>query len=172
MSATESTVISQSLPTMLDIEASGLGHGSYPIEVGFVMPDGHAYCTLVRPEPQWTHWDTKAESMHRISRSLLQERGRSAREVARYLNTMLYGHTAYSDGWANDYSWLGALYEAADLTPSFKLENLRSLLTDQEADQWHHIKAVISTERGTQRHRASADARMLQLTLQRLRHKS
>ena len=55
------------------------------------------------------------------------------------------------------------------MTPSFKLENLRKLLTEAEAEQWHRIKDQIGSERGVQRHRASADARLLQLTYQRLR---
>ena len=45
-----------------------------------------------------------------------------------------------------------------------------SLLDEEEADLWHTVKAQISSERGVQRHRASADARLLQLTVQRLRH--
>jgi hypothetical protein len=36
---------------VIDVEASGFGRGSYPIEVGFVLPDGEAVCTLVRPRP-------------------------------------------------------------------------------------------------------------------------
>ena len=35
-------------PAVLDIEASGFGVGSYPIEVGFVLPDGQSYCSLLR----------------------------------------------------------------------------------------------------------------------------
>jgi hypothetical protein len=155
-------------PTVLDIEASGFGRNSYPIEVGFVLPDGHAYCTLVRPETHWTHWDTQAEALHRIPRAVIEERGLPTFEVARNLNSQLAGQTVYSDGWANDYSWLGALFDAADMTPRFKLENLRALLNETQADQWHTVKAQVSSERGVQRHRASSDARLLQLTLQRL----
>ncbi len=156
-------------PAVLDVEASGFGRNSYPIEVGFVLPDGHAYCTLVRPEPQWTHWDEKAEQLHHIPRAIIEQRGMAATEVARKLNQDLRGQTVYSDGWANDYSWIGALFDAADMTPSFKLENLRVLLNEEEADRWHVVKQQISNERGAQRHRASSDARLLQLTLQRLR---
>ena len=158
------------VPTMLDVEASGLGRNSYPIEVGYVLPDGHAYCTLVRPETHWTHWDAGAERLHRIPRAIIEARGLPALEVARKLNAQLSGQVVYSDGWANDYSWLGALFDAAELVPRFKLENLRTLLNETEADQWHVVKAQISSERGVQRHRASSDARLLQLTLQRLRN--
>jgi hypothetical protein len=107
--------------------------------------------------------------MHHITRELMVQRGRSATEVAQKLNTELHGQTVYSDGWANDYTWLGALYDAADMAPSFRLENLRRLLSEEEADRWHTVKAEISNERGAQRHRASSDARLLQLTLMRLR---
>jgi hypothetical protein len=160
---------SLSPPAVLDVEASGFGRNSYPIEVGFVLPDGHSYCTLVRPEPHWTHWDEKAEQLHHIPRTIIEQRGLPAPDVARKLNDKLRGQTVYSDGWSNDYSWIGALFDAADMTPQFKLENLRVLLDEEEANQWHIVKQQISAERGAQRHRASSDARLLQLTLQRLR---
>ena len=156
-------------PAVLDVEASGFGRNSYPIEVGFVQSDGRTFCRLIRPQPHWTHWDAQAEQTHHIRRDLLLQRGASVDEVARALNTALQGQTVYSDGWANDYSWIGLLFDAADLTPSFRLENLRLLLSEDEANQWHGVKASIAAERGAQRHRASADARLLQLTFQRLR---
>jgi hypothetical protein len=34
---------------VLDIEASGFGRHSYPIEIGYARDDGHAWCSLVRP---------------------------------------------------------------------------------------------------------------------------
>jgi hypothetical protein len=160
------------VPTVLDVEASGFGRNSYPIEIGFVMPDGHAHCTLVKPESHWTHWDAQAAAMHHISRSLIEERGLPVQAVASQLNREFRGQTVYSDGWANDYTWLGALFDAADMSPAFKLENLRLLLSESEAEQWHTIKAQISSERGAQRHRASSDARLLQLTLLRLRNQA
>ena len=90
-------------------------------------------------------------------------------EVARHLNDELRGLTLYCDGWANDYTWLATLYEAADLTPAFKLDNLRALLSEREAAHWHIVKQQVATEMRLQRHRASSDARLLQATLMRLR---
>lgn len=156
-------------PTVLDVEASGFGRNSYPIEIGFVLPDGHTYCTLVRPEPHWSHWDPHAEGLHHISRHLIETRGLAASEVAHMLNARLAGQTVYSDGWANDYTWIATLFEAAGMSPRFRLENLRALLSEHEAEHWHSIKAQVNAERGPHRHRASSDARVLQLTLQRLR---
>jgi hypothetical protein len=43
-----------SLPTIIDIEASGLGKGSYPIEVGFISGKGETGCTLIKPLAHWT----------------------------------------------------------------------------------------------------------------------
>jgi hypothetical protein len=155
-------------PTVLDVEASGFGRSSYPIEIGFVLPDGHTFCTLVKPEDHWTHWDPQAETTHRIPRNVIQQRGRPPAEVAASLNQQLAGQTVYSDGWANDYSWLGVLFDAADMYPRFKLQSLRALLNETQANQWHTVKAQVTSERGAQRHRASADARLLQLTYLRL----
>lgn len=154
---------------MLDIEASGFGHDSYPIEVGAVLPDGQAYCSLIRPAPTWTHWDPAAERVHRIDRATVIRHGRDPVEVATQLNERLNGLTVYCDGWAHDYSWLGLLFDAAGLSPSFRLENLRALLTDQEAAFWAILKQQVTQEMRLQRHRASSDARILQHTLIRLR---
>lgn len=162
-------LVSTLVPTIMDVEASGFGHASYPIEVGFVLPDGHAFCSLIRPEAHWTHWDSQAQATHHISRALIETRGRSVQEVATAINTQLAGLTVYSDGWAHDYSWLGKLFDAADQVPRFRLESLRMLLSETQADHWHQVKADIARERGHQRHRASADARLLQLTVLRLR---
>jgi hypothetical protein len=156
-------------PLVLDLEASGFGRDSYPIEVGYVLPDGASFCTLIRPEPGWAHWDASAQSVHGIARDTAIRHGRAAADVARLLNERLRGMTAYTDGWAHDYSWLAALFEVAGLRVAFRLENLRSLLHDQDASRWHEVKQQVAGEMGVQRHRASADARLLQATVMRLR---
>ncbi len=158
----------QPVPAVMDIEASGFGRRSYPIEVGCILPDGKSFCTLIRPEPDWVHWDPEAEKLHHISRELAERVGKSALDVAQLLNQQLRGQTVYSDGWANDFSWIGALFEAVEMSPYFKLENLRSLLSEDEAARWHTVKQEVALELGEQRHRASSDARVLQRTLQRL----
>jgi hypothetical protein len=159
----------QSLPPFIDIEASGFGRGSYPIEVGFVLEPSTTYCSLILPAPHWTHWDAAAEQVHHISRTVLQAHGRPATVVAQSLNAALQGQTVYSDGWAHDYSWLGILFDEAGLMPTFKLENLRKLLSEDEAARWDPCKQGVIAELGEPRHRASTDARVLQQTLGRLR---
>jgi len=152
------------LPTILDIEASGFGPGSYPIEVGFVTGDGKAWCSLVRPEADWRHWDEGAAAMHGITREHIERHGRCVADISAALNERLRGQVVYSDAWAHDYTWLNRIYESAERSPSFKLDNLRALLDDQQAAHWHEVKAQLLGTLGSQRHRASADARLLQQT--------
>lgn len=156
------------LPCVLDIEASGFGRSSYPIEVGYVLPDGRAACMLVRPALQWTHWDAGAEQVHGITRSVLATHGRDAREVALALNRDLEGQTVYCDGWAHDYAWLAALFEEAGFSPSFKLESVGALLDDAHLAQLDQARRDAVAELGLKRHRASNDARALQRALGRL----
>lgn len=152
-------------PAILDIEASGFGLGSYPIEVGIILPDGRSWCSLVKPEPGWEHWDPNAAAVHHIAREQLVQHGRSPREVAAALNDWLHGQVVYSDAWAHDYTWLNKLYDAAGSVPSFRLDNLRALLTDAQADRWHTLKLAVAERAALTRHRASSDARLLQMTL-------
>lgn len=156
------------LPCVLDIEASGFGRTSYPIEIGYVLPDGVGRCMLVRPPEHWTHWDPGAERVHGIARDLLLRHGRPAGEIARSLNADLAGLVVYCDGWAHDYSWLGALYEEAGLSPSFRLEAAARLLDDATLPLLHAERRQALEDLGLTRHRASSDARALQIALLRL----
>jgi DNA polymerase III epsilon subunit-like protein len=155
-------------PCVIDIEASGFGRHSYPIEVGYVLPDGRSRCMLVKPAEGWTHWDVDAAQVHGITQAILASRGRPVAEVARQLNEELAGRTVYCDGWAHDYSWLAALFEEAGLAPSFKLESVNRLLGDTELSQLDHARRDAIHSMGLTRHRASNDARALQLALTRV----
>lgn len=154
-------------PCILDIEASGFGRRSYPIEVGYVLPCGRANCMLVRPPAHWTHWDAQAEQVHGISRSTLLQHGRPVDEVVSRINDDLRGQTVYCDGWAHDYAWLAALFDEAGSAPSFKLESVRVLLDDDHLALLPDLQRAALKELGVQRHRASNDARALQLALRR-----
>ncbi len=154
---------------MLDIEASGFGRGSYPIEVGFVLEDGEARCMLIQPAAHWTHWDPAAAQLHRITREDLLRQGCPIRDVVEVLNDSLCGRTLSTDGWVHDYSWLATLYEEAHRVPTFRLESLGALLNRDEIDRWSATKQRVALEWSLPRHRACADARLLQATLRRLR---
>jgi hypothetical protein len=164
-----STSTPQAAPGFIDLEASGFGSRSYPIEVGLVLPEGDTYCTLITPEPDWQHWDASAEKVHGIARPLLVLHGRPVQEVAAELNRRLQGLTVYSDAWYHDYNWLSRLFDAAESAPRFKLEDLRMLLQPDEIHRWDGLKAEVIQDLNLTRHRASNDARVLQQTLIRVR---
>lgn len=152
-------------PAIIDIEASGFGKGSYPIEIGFYLPAGQAYCTLITPEAEWRHWDASAEQVHGIPRELLFEKGRPVREVCQELNDKLRGQYVYCDAWAYDYVWLGKLFDAAGLVPLFRLKDIRDLLGECEQSLWLATRAAVELRLQLRRHRASSDARLLFETL-------
>jgi len=158
------------LPAILDIEASGFGRGSYPIEVGFCTSDGALFCGLIRPEPDWQHWDETAEALHGISRELLARHGRPVRWMAEEINARLGGQTVYCDGWGQDYPWLGRLYDAAGLQPNFRLDDLRRLLSEAEAQRWRAVTEAVRQRQRLTRHRASSDARVLQMALDEIKN--
>jgi hypothetical protein len=156
-------------PCVIDVEASGFGRGSYPIEVGFALADGATHCTLVRPADGWTHWDGSAERLHGITREALQQHGRPVDEVAALLNEHLAGATVFCNSWAHDYAWLAILFEAAGRRPAFRLRHLHELIDDEAGPAWDQACRELRQTLGLTRHRASSDARLLQLALARLR---
>lgn len=162
--------VSETLPTLLDIEASGFGRGSYPIEVGIARRDGSCCAFLIQPLDEWTHWDPKAELLHGISRQRLQREGHPVRQVAVWINDELRAlGKAYSDSWGYDNTWLSLLFHHAGIIPDFRLEALRILISEEQSAVWNDTKEALIAEHGIQRHRAGDDARLLQLTFERTR---
>ena len=149
--------------TTLDIEASGIHPDSYPIEIGILLPNGESYCSLIKPTAEWSYWDEKAEAVHGLSRQMVCENGRSVNEVAKTLNQYLEGLTVYSDCRVLDHPWMLRLFEAAGLTPAFSLRDIIYLLSEEEYDNLGDVKQSIEKSLGISRHRATNDAKVLQL---------
>lgn len=154
-------------PIIIDIEASGFGAASYPIEVGVALGDGKKYCSLITPRPAWTHWDESAEQVHRVSRDILHRHGRPVAEVARRLNELLRSQTAYSDGWVVDKPWLDRLYFEAGIRCEFSYSALEMILSEPQMAVWHATKDDLLRVLGDRRHRASFDAYVVQETWER-----
>jgi hypothetical protein len=151
-------------PAIIDVEASGFGQGSYPIEVGCILPDGRSYCALIHPVEEWVAWDESAQAVHGISRETLLEHGLPPLSVAIRLNSLLQGITVYSDAWGQDFVWLSKLHEAAGVPATYRLEHLVRITPDVEASYWNETRDDVEKTLRVQRHRASADARVLQMT--------
>lgn len=151
-------------PAIIDVEASGFGPDSYPIEIGVALPNGDKYCTLVAPAPEWTHWDESAEKIHRIPRDILEEHGKPAQTVVQELNELLDATTVYTDGWVVDKPWIVKLFDEARATPSFQTSSLEMILNEDQMAAWHPTKDRVLDDLSLKRHRASYDAFVIQET--------
>ncbi|GAA5316411.1 MAG: hypothetical protein AseanaTS_16150 [Candidatus Pelagadaptatus aseana] len=152
------------IPIIVDIEASGFGSDSYPIEIGLIDDKGNRYCSLIKPLPDWTHWSESAEAVHGISRREIETHGKDPREIAIEINRRLVGTTVYSDGWAHDYPWLRKLFYAALKEPEFRFSPIEMILTEAQIGIWDETKRRIIESTTAPRHRASTDAYIIQQT--------
>ncbi len=151
-------------PFIVDVEASGFGSRSYPIEIGVAMDAENRYCSLIQPPPQWTHWDRAAEKTHCITRELLNRHGQPLHRVALELNRILDGLTVYTDGWGVDKPWITRLYTQAGLHRAFSVSPLERILTEPQMEIWHATKEKVIKALNQTRHRASIDAFVIQET--------
>lgn len=158
------------LPAIIDLEASGFGRGSYPIEVGVALPDGTIHSMLIQPAESWQHWDESAQAIHGISREYLLEHGKSIREVAIFFNNLCRGQTLYSDAWSFDSSWLGRLYDEAEIVQRFKLDTLTRLLSEDELTRWSNCKDATAKELALDAHRAANDVIVLRETYKAIKN--
>ena len=154
------------VPAIIDLEASGFGRGSYPIEVGVAMADGSVHALLIKPAESWTHWNEEAEAIHGISRDDLKTHGKTVREVAIFLNDLCSGMTLYSDAWSFDSSWLGRLFDEAEIVQRFKLDTITRLLNEEELVRWSDTKDEVAKSIGLDLHRAANDVKLLRETFQ------
>ena len=154
-------------PLIVDVEASGFGGDSYPIEIGLALQDGSKFCTLIAPAPDWTHWDDEAETVHRISRDILETYGKPMQDVAHFLNDILAGKTVYTDGWVVDKPWLTRLFHAAGVDMDFTVSSLEMILSPEQMEVWHDTKDQVVEDMELKRHRASYDALIIQETYKR-----
>ncbi|HAC33869.1 MAG TPA: hypothetical protein DCF45_05045, partial [Gammaproteobacteria bacterium] len=134
---------STAIPAIIDVEASGFGPDSYPIEVGLILADGERFCSLILPPEDWTHWNEEAEIIHGVSRSVLQTYGTPMAEVTEKLNSLLSGQTIYSDGWVVDKPWLITLFSRAGMNMNFYLSPLEMILSESQMERWHEVKTEV-----------------------------
>ena len=155
-------------PPIIDLEASGFGRGSYPIEVGFALENRDIHSFLIRPEEEWTHWSEEAEQIHGITREQLLKDGMSIEDIALKLNEMLRGKTLYSDAWSFDSSWIGRLFDSAEIVQRFRIDTINKLLKPEQVEFWHPTKEKVLEELGLKAHRAGIDVQVLQETYIRI----
>ncbi|MGH1463603.1 MAG: hypothetical protein ACRBB6_16380 [Neptuniibacter sp.] len=151
-------------PYIIDLEASGFGPDSYPIEVGVAMEEGERYCCLICPDASWTHWSEEAEDCHQIPRSNLILHGKPMELVAEMLNMLLEGKTVYSDAWSWDKIWLNRLFSKTRIPMAFRVSPLEMIMNEEQVDIWAETFEQVQKDLGIVRHRASNDALLIQET--------
>jgi len=154
-------------PIIIDVESSGTGPGSYPVEIGLAMPDGKTHCFLIKPASQWLHWDKRNEQVHHISQATLVAAGKDVGTVALALNSILKGEVAFCEKWGMAITWMSLLYYTARVPQMFTIESLHSLARQPKINTWNALRQTITEEISPQRRRASTDALILQKTYTR-----
>lgn len=156
-------------PIFIDFEASSLDLiASYPIEVGVCFPDGEVKSWLIKPHVLWSDWSEKAARIHGISKEELENDGTEISQVIKELNDILEDKIVYCDAWTFDSFWLHRLYKSIRSKPSFQLESISALLSEDQVDHWQDTHDQVIEEMGIVRHRAANDAIILQETWKRL----
>jgi hypothetical protein len=152
------------VPSIIDVEASGFGANSYPIEIGVTLSSDVRSSMLIKPEPDWLHWDNHAQKLHGIERCTLETTGRSIGEVAAHFNTLLAGQQLYSDGWSVDKPWICKLFHAAHVPMQFSVHPIEQIMCESQFDVWDATKQQLMNQASHHRHRASHDALIIQQT--------
>ena len=117
-------------PCFLDVEATGFGPDSYPIEIAWSDEAGEIHRCLIDPTPVpgWTDWSTDAEKVHGIDRERLKRNGWPPDYVASLLTQDLTGKTVYTDAPDYDSRWVTRLFAAIGQPLPFRFDHIDELL--------------------------------------------
>jgi len=139
----------------IDLEASGLGEESYPIEVAWKNDvTGEQDSFLIDPDTaqNWHYWDEYAEEMHGIERCQLNSKGLDIITACRRLNEKLKDKTLVSDAWEFDLFWLTRLFDETGMKPTFTMIGLERILSKEQRMQFRFLARAQS-----RKHRALED---------------
>jgi DNA polymerase III epsilon subunit-like protein len=139
----------------IDLEASGLGRESYPIEVAWKNDEtGEQDSFLINPDSaeDWHYWDDHAEEIHGIERKELKKKGLDIISACKRLNEKLKGKTLISDAVEFDFFWLSRLFQATGMNPSFQMAGLDRVLSKEQRIQFGFLAKA-----QRRRHRALDD---------------
>ena len=121
----------------VDVEASSLGPGSFPIEVGWAADDGTEGAVLIRPAPYWIEpearlraaWSRQSQDVHGISLDTLMRNGIHHADAARAVAAALTapGAIPASDAPTYDRDWLLRLTRSVGLPAPPALAHVHQL---------------------------------------------
>lgn len=152
--------------SLIDIEASGLGPDSYPIEIAIFDGGDLSESFLLNPETAegWDYWDPIAEEcIHKISYQSLVEEGKDVFLSIIRLNKLLEGKILYSDAVSSDGFWVDRLFDQAlDRPKTFEIRSIYSLFKPEFEDAVRDTKEALMGEIA---HRALADCKAIHQAL-------
>lgn len=156
----------------IDFEASCLGSGTYPIEVGVCRwrsPETtiEGWSTLIRPVESWSkegRWSPASQEIHGI-REVELAAGLSPTDAILALNQIVGSRAAYCDGGPYDLHWARMLSRASSVAATFKIGDFDMLTAS--CDQLGYMRLHRWLDRASPRHRARDDAERLMKSLAR-----
>ena len=153
---------------IIDIEASGLRPESYPIEIGVYDVDNpnNSFDFFIKPDPEWTFWDDRAEEIHGIPRECIETKGISIYRACEILNARL-GANVLSDAVSFDSMWLDRLFETANATPVFKVRSVYEFVHPSYITDFEHYLFENDMP-----HRALEDAKIIGEIVKKFRHRN
>lgn len=149
----------------LDLEASALGEGSYPIEVGVALIQDatqpvRTWSTMIRPTPAWLSdgfWSPASARVHGLSLETIKQEGHAVEDVCDWLNGLLKPTVIVAtDAPRYDQDWLDTLFRAAGREQLFTLYDFEVLTGALSDDQYRHLGYLL--DRAAIPHRAGPDA--------------
>lgn len=157
----------------IDFEASGLGKGTFPTEIGWAYVARTGGITsgscLIRPIPDWLavqdSWSPEAERITGITMGMLERDGLACTEAVATFTAAVSGRMVLSDNPPWDGYWLGMLLSAGGVPTdgwrmgdSYKaLDHAASLVGGRMIDSL--IVDIVAHRDSPRRHRAEPDAR-------------
>ena len=153
---------------ILDVEASALEAGSYPIEVGVALVRGPSEpiavgAKFIRPTKEWLEagaWSNSSEAVHGIPLERVEREGEPVEEICDWLNGFLGTDTIVAtDAPRYDQDWFDTLFAAAGREQKFRILDFQALTRDFSPDQHRHLSYLLRKD--SPPHRAAGDASRL-----------
>ena len=151
----------------VDIEASSIEEGSFPIEVGWCIDDDSPPVSfLISPDPGWDTtfgWSPISQAMHGITLEDLRRDGIDVVSAAGRIEAAFSHRRVVSDNPEFDDFWLSLIYEAAGISKGWTVGHVedayRSAVRANPVDAKTFVRGHDAVERAYPHpHRAGPDA--------------
>lgn len=148
-----------------DFEASGLEHGTFPIEIGAARWEGpgtpiEMWSSLIKPTDEWLtsgKWMPESVKIHGIELAMLEDAPLPS-QVMEDLNLICpIGTIAFCDGGGHDRRWMQRLADAAGTGPRLLIGSWGHIVNHLGDEAYDRYMAHDALHK--EAHRAGPDAR-------------